>query len=209
MHSLTAKPLGFPAAIAHGMWTKARCLAALESRLPDAFERRRPFPQADPASRHASSSPAPRRARRSLFAVRDAKRQTPTSTAAAAARAKPKPKPGGKTSDDDGADKNPGVAERSMGFGLRALNRLAGSDLLDRIRLRKQVERALFQGTKDGFRTATAAGRTFKAAQQLGKPARQKKASRRASSTSRPDDEQEMFQEAVATSPRRRSARPR
>jgi hypothetical protein len=37
MHSLTAKPLGFPAAIAHGMWTKARCLAALEPRLPDAF----------------------------------------------------------------------------------------------------------------------------------------------------------------------------
>jgi acyl dehydratase len=37
MHSLTAKPLGFPAAIAHGMWTKARALAALESRLPDAF----------------------------------------------------------------------------------------------------------------------------------------------------------------------------
>ncbi len=38
MHSLTAKPLGFPRAIAHGMWTKARCLGALESRLPDAFE---------------------------------------------------------------------------------------------------------------------------------------------------------------------------
>jgi acyl dehydratase len=37
MHSLTAKPLGFPAAIAHGMWTKARALGALESRLPDAF----------------------------------------------------------------------------------------------------------------------------------------------------------------------------
>jgi acyl dehydratase len=37
MHSLAARPLGFPAAIAHGMWTKARCLAALESRLPDAF----------------------------------------------------------------------------------------------------------------------------------------------------------------------------
>lgn len=37
MHSLTAKPLGFPSAIAHGMWTKARCLAALESKLPDAF----------------------------------------------------------------------------------------------------------------------------------------------------------------------------
>lgn len=37
LHALTAKPLGFPSAIAHGMWTKARCLAALEGRLPDAF----------------------------------------------------------------------------------------------------------------------------------------------------------------------------
>ncbi len=37
MHALTAKPLGFPRAIAHGMWTKARALAALESRLPDSF----------------------------------------------------------------------------------------------------------------------------------------------------------------------------
>lgn len=37
MHALTAKPLGFPGAIAHGMWTKARCLAALERELPDAF----------------------------------------------------------------------------------------------------------------------------------------------------------------------------
>jgi acyl dehydratase len=37
MHPLAAKPLGFPRAIAHGMWTKAHCLAALESRLPDAF----------------------------------------------------------------------------------------------------------------------------------------------------------------------------
>jgi acyl dehydratase len=37
MHSLTAKPLGFPAAIAHGMWTKAKALGALDARLPDAF----------------------------------------------------------------------------------------------------------------------------------------------------------------------------
>jgi hypothetical protein len=35
LHGLTAKAFGFPRAIAHGMWTKARCLAAL--RLPDAF----------------------------------------------------------------------------------------------------------------------------------------------------------------------------
>jgi acyl dehydratase len=28
---------GFPRAIAHGMWTKARCLAAFEGRLPAAY----------------------------------------------------------------------------------------------------------------------------------------------------------------------------
>jgi alkylation response protein AidB-like acyl-CoA dehydrogenase len=88
------------------------------------------------------------------------------------------------------------VAERSMGIGLRALNWLAGSDLLDRIRLRKGVERALFQGTKGGFRTATAAGRTFKAAQQLGKPARQARAKSKGLFDVSPDDEQQMFQEA-------------
>jgi len=38
MYGLTAKALGFPRQIAHGMWTKARCVAALEPRLPAAFE---------------------------------------------------------------------------------------------------------------------------------------------------------------------------
>src|SRR5680860_1799291 len=84
-----------------------------------------------------------------------------------------------------------------MGAGLRALNWLAGSDLLDRIRVRKQVERALFQGTKGGFRTATAAGRTFKAAQKLGKPARQAPGKPRSLFDVTPDDEQQMFEEAV------------
>jgi hypothetical protein len=37
MHPLTARLFGFPSAIAHGMWTKARCLAALDARLPDRF----------------------------------------------------------------------------------------------------------------------------------------------------------------------------
>lgn len=37
LYGLTAKAFGFPRQIAHGMWTKARCLAALESRLPDSF----------------------------------------------------------------------------------------------------------------------------------------------------------------------------
>ncbi len=37
LYGLTAKPFGFPRAIAHGLWTKARALAALDARLPDAF----------------------------------------------------------------------------------------------------------------------------------------------------------------------------
>ena len=37
MHPLSARLFGFPSAIAHGMWTKARCLAALAPQLPDRF----------------------------------------------------------------------------------------------------------------------------------------------------------------------------
>ncbi len=37
MSPITARVFGFPRAIAHGMWTKARALAALEGRLPDAY----------------------------------------------------------------------------------------------------------------------------------------------------------------------------
>jgi alkylation response protein AidB-like acyl-CoA dehydrogenase len=95
------------------------------------------------------------------------------------------------------ATEDKGVAERSMGLGLRWLNKLAGADLLDRIRIRKQVERALFTGTKNGFRSATAAGRTFKAAQKLTGPARQKPSKPRALFDISPDDEQQMLQEGV------------
>lgn len=37
LHPLTARLFGFRRAIAHGMWTKARCLASLEGRLPEAL----------------------------------------------------------------------------------------------------------------------------------------------------------------------------
>jgi acyl dehydratase len=76
MHAWTAKPLGFPRAIAHGMWTKARCLAAIESRLPDAFEVdvrfRKPILLPSRVE-FASTSEGDEIA----FAVRDAKRGTP------------------------------------------------------------------------------------------------------------------------------------
>jgi len=37
LNKWTAKAFGFPRAIAHGMWTAARALAALQGRLPEAF----------------------------------------------------------------------------------------------------------------------------------------------------------------------------
>jgi len=76
MHSLTAKPLGFPGAIAHGMWTKARCLAALDSRLPDAFavDVRFRKPILLPGRVEFASAAE---GEEIAFAVRDAKRQTP------------------------------------------------------------------------------------------------------------------------------------
>ncbi len=94
-------------------------------------------------------------------------------------------------------DTDRSIAERGMGMGLRALNALAGSELLDRVRARKRFERVVFRSTKSGFRSATAAGRTFKAAQQLGRPARQAPGKPRALFDVTPDEEQQMFQEAV------------
>lgn len=76
MHALTAKPLGFPSAIAHGMWTKARCLAALEGRLPDAFEVEARFrkPVRLPGRVEFLSDAG---SEQISFAVRDAKRRIP------------------------------------------------------------------------------------------------------------------------------------
>lgn len=76
MHSLTAKPLGFPGAIAHGMWSKARALAQLENRLPDSFETEVRFrkPILLPARVEFASSDE---GEEILFAVRNAKKGTP------------------------------------------------------------------------------------------------------------------------------------
>lgn len=88
------------------------------------------------------------------------------------------------------------AADRLMGIGLKGLNRLAGSDLLDRTGMRPRVERALFGGAKHGFRTAAAANRTFAAATKLGRPARPKAATGSGLFDLTPTDEQQMLQES-------------
>jgi alkylation response protein AidB-like acyl-CoA dehydrogenase len=89
------------------------------------------------------------------------------------------------------------VAERGMAAGLRAINWLASSELVDRIGLREPTERLLFNGSKSTVRMATRAGRTFSAAQRLGKPARQPRSRGSDLFDITPDDEQQMLTESV------------
>ena len=82
VHPLSARLFGFPSAIAHGMWTKARCLAALGSELPAAYTVRVAFRKpirlpATVAFAEASRDGADARAGAIAFGVRDAKRGMP------------------------------------------------------------------------------------------------------------------------------------
>ncbi|GAA5119429.1 acyl-CoA dehydrogenase family protein [Alloalcanivorax gelatiniphagus] len=48
-----------------------------------------------------------------------------------------------------------------IGLAVAAVNRLAQSDLIDRVGLRRQAEQVVYSTTRNGFRVATAAGRQF------------------------------------------------
>jgi alkylation response protein AidB-like acyl-CoA dehydrogenase len=84
-----------------------------------------------------------------------------------------------------------------MGLGLKALNQVAGLEVVDRLGLRKPAERALHGAARNGFRAATTAARTFSAAQKLAKPARQPRTRSGGLFDLTPTEEQQMLQEAV------------
>ena len=73
-------------------------------------------------------------------------------------------KPGGKHGLSSKESRDP------IGYAVAALSRVARSDLIDRIGLRRQAEQAVFSVTRSGFRTATSAGRTFARAGRIGTP---------------------------------------
>ena len=73
-------------------------------------------------------------------------------------------KPGGKHGLADAESRDP------IGYLVAGLSRLAQTDLLDRLGLRKQAEQTVFTVTRGGFSTVTAAARTFKRAGKRGKP---------------------------------------
>lgn len=89
------------------------------------------------------------------------------------------------------------LAERSMAIGLRALNRFASSELVDRLGLREPAERFLHGASKTTTRTAARAGRTFATARRLSRPARQPKARRSDLFDLNPTEEQQMLRESV------------
>src|SRR5665811_1174970 len=60
----------------------------------------------------------------------------------------------------------------AMGLGLAALNRLASAGGIDRLRLRKPMERAIYEASRGGFKTVGAVNRAFTAVQGAGKAQR-------------------------------------
>ncbi len=85
----------------------------------------------------------------------------------------------------------------AMGVGLAALNRLAGVAVIDKLKLRKPIERAVFEGSKAGFRGVGVANRTFAAVQKRNQPERPGRAKGRDLFDLTPTDEQKMIVEAT------------
>ena len=94
-------------------------------------------------------------------------------------------------------------AERGIGLALRAVRTVSAADVLDRLGVRRQAERAVYRTTRDGFRAITTAGRTFTVATRRARPARQS-SSRGDLFDLTPTDEQQMIVEAFGEFAERR-----
>lgn len=80
-----------------------------------------------------------------------------------------------------------------MGIGLAVLNRIASSPAIDRLKLRKTTERAVYEGAKGGFRVAGATTRAFKTVKGGGKPQRLARTSDSGVFDLEPTDDQQMI----------------
>lgn len=89
------------------------------------------------------------------------------------------------------------VVNRVMGLGLRAINRVAGSAMLDRLHLRRPAEQALYHGARIGFRSGATAARAFKATQRLTQAARPARVLGDGLFDLTPGEEQQMLQDAA------------
>jgi alkylation response protein AidB-like acyl-CoA dehydrogenase len=85
----------------------------------------------------------------------------------------------------------------AIGLAVAAVNRLAQSELLDRVGLRKQAEQAVYTTTRSGFRVATVAGRTFARAGRRTAGARPARAESRGVFDLTPTEDEAMVLEVV------------
>ena len=84
-----------------------------------------------------------------------------------------------------------------MGAVMSVLNRVAGAPVVERLGLKKPVDRTLYQATKTGFRTAGAATRAFTATGRKGAGTRPPSVADSGVFDLTPTDEQQMIVETV------------
>jgi len=59
------------------------------------------------------------------------------------------------------------MVNKAQGFGLSILTKVAGSDLLDQLKLRKFLEKSLYQSSKAGFKTLSQTQKILKSGQKI------------------------------------------
>lgn len=84
-----------------------------------------------------------------------------------------------------------------IGLAVAAVNRLAQSELIDRVGLRKQAEQVVYSTTRNGFRVATAAGRQFARTGRRTQGARPATAASRGIFDLTPTEDEQMLLEVV------------
>ena len=80
-----------------------------------------------------------------------------------------------------------------MGLGLAILNRIASSPAIDKLKLRRAAERAVYEGAKSGFRIAGATTRAFKKVNGSGQPTRLARTSDTGVFDLQPTEDQQMI----------------
>ncbi|WP_171254418.1 acyl-CoA dehydrogenase family protein [Acinetobacter pragensis] len=61
------------------------------------------------------------------------------------------------------------MVNKAQGFGLSLLTKIAGSDVLDQLKLRKFIEKSIYQGSKASFKTLSKTQKAFKSKKNVHK----------------------------------------
>lgn len=61
------------------------------------------------------------------------------------------------------------MVNKAQGFGLSLITKIAGSEVLDQLKLRKFLEKSLYQGSKAGFKTLNQTQKIFKPQAKINK----------------------------------------